>query len=304
MLDALIIFESFHDIFVRNAEPSRGLGSEHAVLDIVFAQKMAVYVAVLLGARRMDADSDRFARIFAQVEEAVESLIRVIYKCIALTLAADYIELRADIALEAVVVVKVLGIDIRQNGDMRRSGSKFKLMRGHLDNGYFARAVLDIIKNGIAHVTYQARLFSGGAEHGINESRGRRLALCAGHADAGKAGEAQEKIGLAGYLNTLRSLEMKERNAGGLYDNIRAVYRAEIAVSADKFDIRVIIEFDLLCVRDYELLLGQIAADKIIGRVTLAPHAEQDYALVSQMVNQLLIHIQTSSLHIHQIFSG
>ena len=54
---------------------------------------------------------------------------------------------------------------------------------------------------------------------------------------------------------------MEERNAGGLYDNIRAVYRAEIAVPADKFDIRVIIEFDLLCVRDYKLLLGQIAAD-------------------------------------------
>ena len=61
------------------------------------------------------------------------------------------------------------------------------------------------------------------------------------HADAGKAGKAQEKIGLAGYLNTLRSLEMKERNAGGLYDNIRAVYRAEVAVPADKFDIRLII---------------------------------------------------------------
>ena len=219
-------------------------------------------------------------------------------------MVADYIELRADIALEAVVVVEVLGIDIRQNGDMRRAGSELQLMRGHLDNGCFARAVLDIIKNGIAHVAYQARLFSCGAEHGINESRGRRLALCAGHADAGKARKAQEKIGLTGYLNTLRSLEMKERNAGGLYDNIRAVYRAEIAVSADKLDIRVIIEFDLLCVRDYKLLLGQIAADKIIGRVTLAPHAEQDYALVSQMVNQLLIHIQTSSLHIHQIFSG
>ena len=219
-------------------------------------------------------------------------------------MVADYIELRADIALEAVVVVEVLGIDIRQNGDMRRAGRELQLMRGHLDNGYFARAVLDIIKDGIAHVAYQARLFSGGAEHGINESRGCRLALCAGHADAGKAGEAQEKIGLAGYLNTLRSLEMKERNAGGLYDNIRAVYRAEVAVPADKFDIRVIIELDLLCVRDYKFLLGQITADKIIGRVTLAPHAEQDYALVSQMVNQLLIHIQTSSLHIHQIFSG
>lgn len=64
---------------------------------------------------------------------------------------------------------------------------------------------------------------------------------------------------------------MKEWNTGGLYDNIRAVYRAEIAVSADKLDIRVIIEFDLLCVRDYKFLLGQIAADKIIGRVTSRP---------------------------------
>ena len=44
-----------------------------------------------------------------------------------------------------------------------------------------------------------------------------------------KPEKRREKIGLAGYLNTLRSLEMKERNAGGLYDNIRAVYRAEIA---------------------------------------------------------------------------
>ena len=79
-------------------------------------------------------------------------------------------------------------------------------------------------------------------------------------------------------------------------DNLSA-YLRKIAI--DGF----IIKLDLLCVRDYELLLGQIAADKIIGRVTLAPHAEQDYALVFQMVNQLLIHIQTSSLHIHQIFS-
>ena len=147
-------------------------------------------------------------------------------------MAADYIELRADIALEAVVVVEVLGIDIRQNGDMRRTGSKFKLVRRHLDNRYFARAVLYIIKNGIAHVAYQARLFSGGAEHGINESRGRRLALCARHADAGALREAQEKIRLAGDLHALGHGHVTERNARSFDNEVVILHRVEVAVAA------------------------------------------------------------------------
>ena len=303
VLYALVVFKRPHDILIGYAAAPCGLGREHTVLDIVLAQKMGVYVAVLLGVGSVYADSDRLARIFGEVEEAVEPLIRVIYKRISLTLIAHYIELRADIAFEAVIVIEVLGIYICQHGNMRRTGSKFKLVRRHLDNRCFARAVLKAVKHGISHVTYQARLFSGGAEHGINERGGGGLALCARHSNAVKARIAKKKIGLAGYLHALRSLPMQQRHTGCLYDRIGAVYGVEIAVAADKLNIRVV-DFDLLRVRDYQLLLGQVAADKIIGRVTLAPHAEQDYSFIFKIINQLLIHIQTSSLCTRQIFSG
>ena len=96
---------------------------------------------------------------------------------------------------------------------------------------------------------------------------------------------------------------MQQRYTGCLYDRVGAIDGVEIAVAADKLNIRVV-DFDLLRVRDYQLLLGQVAADKIIGRVTLAPHAEQDYSFIFKIINQLLIHIQTSSLRTRQIFSG
>ena len=94
-------------------------------------------------------NSDFFSPCRIELDIFGNSLIRIIYKCIILVLIIHNVEFCVYIARKAaLVMVKVLLVNIRKNSNLGRSVSKFKLVRRHLNNGIgIGRNALKRFKN-------------------------------------------------------------------------------------------------------------------------------------------------------------
>ena len=297
VLNAAEILYRRDDGFIADAEAPCGGCGKADILFVVPTPKPVVgggrgeNFAVLSPSVGADLDDGRYNE--REVKIFIEILLSVADEIIAADLVADYIHLCGDIALKAVVVVKVLGINISHNRHMGRGGRELKLMRRHLNDRYLRLAALEPVEHGNADIADEAGGLARLFDHLINESRGGRLALGARHADAGALREAQEKIRLAGDLHALGHGHVTERNARSFDNEVVILHRVEVAVAAVEGHVAVM-QVDIAPVTYAQMLIGQVAADHIVGRASLPAEAEDEHAPLSEIFNQLPKHIYTS----------
>lgn len=96
-----------------------------------------------------------------------------------------------------------------------------------------------------------------------------------------------------GDLHALGHGHVTERNARSFDNEVVILHRVEVAVAAVEGHVAVM-QVDIAPVAYAQMLIGQVAADHIVGRAPLPAEAEDEHAPLSEIFNQLPKHIYTS----------